>query len=52
MGVWNAIECWFLQHLVLGIRSSVGQDQDSLLVKRRNDSHSPGYTGFTFKTFI
>ena len=24
MGVWNAIECWFLQCLVLGIRSSVG----------------------------
>ena len=24
MGVWNAIECWFLQRLVLGIRSSVG----------------------------
>ena len=24
MGVGNAIECWFLQHLVLGIRSSVG----------------------------
>ena len=59
-GVWNAIECWFLQRLVLGIRSSVGtlalplrplylgttvlhyQDQDSLLVKRRNDNHSPG----------
>ena len=24
MGVWNAIECWFLKRLVLGIRSSVG----------------------------
>ena len=24
MGVWNAIECWFLQRLVLGISSSVG----------------------------
>ena len=24
MGVWNALECWFLPHLVLGIRSSVG----------------------------
>ena len=24
MGVWNAIECWFLACLVLGIRSSVG----------------------------
>ena len=24
MGVWNAIECWFLARLVLGIRSSVG----------------------------
>ena len=24
MGVWNAIECWFLQRLVLGIMSSVG----------------------------
>ena len=24
MGVWNAIECWFLQCLVLRIRSSVG----------------------------
>ena len=24
MGVWNAVECWFLQRLVLGIRSSVG----------------------------
>ena len=24
MGVWNAIECWFLQRLVLEIRSSVG----------------------------
>ena len=24
MGVWNAIECWILQRLVLGIRSSVG----------------------------
>ena len=24
IGVWNAIECWFLQRLVLGIRSSIG----------------------------
>ena len=24
MGVWNAIECWFLQRLGLGIRPSVG----------------------------
>ena len=24
MGIWNALECWFLPHLVLGIRSSVG----------------------------
>ena len=23
MGIWNVIECWFLQCLVLGIRSSV-----------------------------
>ena len=24
MGIWNAMECWFLQRLVLGTRSPVG----------------------------
>ena len=37
MGVWNAIECWFRQRLVLGIRSSVGTLALPLSKKISND---------------